>query len=105
MQIQISTNDKEFAGVDEGMVRDAVLGALDRFGERVIRVQVHVRDVNGPKAGQIDKQCTMEARLAGRQPVAVTADGPSVQQVVHDAAMKLERRIDNDLGKVSDRRS
>lgn len=104
MQIQVNTSDDQTKDVDEGMVRDAVLGALERWSDRITRVIVHVRDVNGPKGGDADKQCTMEARLAGRTPVAVTANGPDLFRAVDAAADKLERRIASDLEKLEQRR-
>lgn len=105
MQIQINTSDREtYGAASEEMVRDAVIVALDRYEQRITRVAVHLRDVNGPKGGVTDKQCTMEARMSGRPPVAVTADGPDLQQAVSDAAEKLSRRIEHDLGKLNQRR-
>ncbi len=103
MDIRLNAADHESRGVDEGMVRDEVIGALGKHEHRITTVVVHVRDVNGAKGGKRDKQCTIEARLRGRDPVAVTADGPSLQQAVHAAANKIERRVDTDLGKLSAR--
>jgi ribosome-associated translation inhibitor RaiA len=104
MHIQVYAADSHTRGVDHDMVRDVVGGALDRFAPQITRVEVHVRDVNGPKQGAWDKECTIEARLAGRDPVAVTAAAENLLQAVNEAAEKLKRRIESDLGKLKQRR-
>jgi hypothetical protein len=64
---------------------------------------VHVRDVNGPKSGD-DKHCTMEARIGGRDPIAVTAEAADLNEAVTAAAGKLQRKIQSDLERLSNRR-
>lgn len=103
MQIQINAADPQTRHVDEEMVRSAVHQALGRFAERITRVEVHVKDVNGPKSG-LDKHCMMEARLAGLDPMTVTAEAESLRSAVTAAARKLERVIDSDLAKRNPRR-
>ena len=84
-------------------VEAAVTGAVQRWGERVIRVQVHLTDENSVKGGSRDKRCMMEARLNGRPPLAVTAQAATLQQAIDGAAEKLERSIDSALGQLQDR--
>jgi hypothetical protein len=47
----------------------------------------------------------MEARLEGRQPVAVTHQAASMDQAVEGAAHKLARLIENTLGRLHDQAS
>lgn len=98
MQIQINAADPETRHIDAEMVRAEINDALERFAHQITRVEVHIKDVNGPKAGN-DKQCTMEARLAGLGPMVVTADAPDVSAAVTSAAGKLQRLLEHDLGK------
>ncbi|MBK6410293.1 MAG: hypothetical protein IPF78_11480 [Flavobacteriales bacterium] len=42
--------------------------AMAHFDERLTRVEVHLRDVNGDKFGERDHECMMEARLRGLNP-------------------------------------
>jgi len=72
--------------------------ALERYSDRISRVEVHVSDENGTKRGEDDKRCMMEVRLEGRQPMAVTSHGASVDIAVHSAAAKLTRLIEHTLG-------
>lgn len=101
MQVQVST-DRNINGSDslseriEGMVG----GALERFADQVTRVEVHLSDENSrEKAGNDDKRCVMEVRLAGRQPVAVTHHAASVELAVDGAAEKMKRLLDSTLGR------
>jgi ribosome-associated translation inhibitor RaiA len=103
MQIQVNAADAQTRDVDEEMVRNEVLKAMERFASRITRIEVHVKDVNGPKSGD-DKQCTMEARLAGLDPMTVTADAPDVRSAVISAAGKLQRKVQSDLEKRGSKR-
>ncbi len=78
--------------------------SLGRFSEQVTRVEIHVRDVNGDKAGADDKQCLFEARLAGRRPVSVRERAGTLHQAIEGAARKMERRLASTLGKLAARR-
>ncbi|HET9462626.1 MAG TPA: HPF/RaiA family ribosome-associated protein [Thiobacillus sp.] len=103
MQIQFNT-DESVDGRDVlgRHAEDVVRRALDRFGDDVTRVEIHLSDVNGQKAGENDKRCLMEARVAGLQPIAVTEQANSLHQAIDGAAQKLKRSLDSALGKVGD---
>jgi ribosome-associated translation inhibitor RaiA len=47
----------------------------------------------------------MEARLAGRQPIAVTEEAATLDLAVDGAADKLARLIEHTLGKLHDSKS
>jgi ribosome-associated translation inhibitor RaiA len=98
MHIQINTADPQTRNSDEEMIRTEVESALERFAERITRVEVHVKDTNAAKGG-VDKHCTIEARLSGLDPIAVTTEAADVQSAVSSAAGKLQRRISSDLDK------
>jgi ribosome-associated translation inhibitor RaiA len=82
-------------------VESIVHDALDRFGERITRVEVHLNDVNGAKPGDRDKRCLMEARLSGLKPIAVSHRAPTLREAMEAAADKLERAVDRMLGRVT----
>ncbi len=105
MKIQINTNssvkgDQRLEEIAQGIVKDT----LERFRNDVTRVEVHLRDVNRQKGGSDDKQCTMEARIQGRKPTAVTHNAGNVEDALQGAAGKLERALDSELGKLKDHR-
>lgn len=105
MRIQINT-DHNIEGHEAlaDHLRAIVETALSRFGERITRVEVHLSDQNGDKFGRTDKRCVMEARLAGRQPIAVTNEAATVDEAVDGAAGKLTRLIETTLGRLHDER-
>lgn len=105
MQIQVNTDDHIVGRIELAeSVRDQVAAALDRFGDRITRVEVHLRDANARKAGGRDKECTIEARLTGRDPIAVSEAADSLGQAITGAAEKIERLIESSLGRIRDSR-
>jgi len=106
MQIQINT-DSNIEGHEDLATRvsDEVKSVLKRFSDHITRVEVHLSDENSDKkGGSNDMRCVMEARLEGRQPVAVTHHGATVDQAVDGAAGKLTRLIDSTLGRLRDQK-
>jgi len=103
MQIQINS-DRNIQGHQEmsSQITGVVESALGRFNAHITRVEVHVSDENGDKTSKNDMRCMMEARLEGRQPVAVTEQAATLDQAVDGAADKLARMLDSILGQQRD---
>jgi hypothetical protein len=106
MQVQVNT-DRHIPGREAlaNQVRSVVEGALGRFHDQITRVEIHLSDEDGDKRGQGDKRCVIEARLEGRQPVAVTRQAATVEEAVDEAAGALARLIESTLGRLQDERS
>lgn len=104
MHIEVTT-DKNVDGSEELIDRIVadVDAALARFREQLTRVEVHIADENAGKGGRTDKRCTLEARPAGQQPVAVTDRGATVDEACRGALRKLGNVLDRRSGR-SDRR-
>ena len=105
MQVLVNS-DNHIKGTESltQRVDSIVAAAVDRFADRITRVEVHLNDVNGPeKSGDRDKRCMMEARLNGRAPIAVTNFAANQNLAFRGAAEKLERALDHAFGKL-DRR-
>jgi ribosome-associated translation inhibitor RaiA len=104
MQIQVNTDDHVQGG--EGLaqwVRDEATSRLARFKDYVTRLEVFLTDVDGGKSGVNDKRCRLEARLAGRQPVTVTAEADKMAGAFIGAVDKLASALGTDLGRAKDR--
>lgn len=87
-------------------IEDTVRDVLDRFLDKLTRVEVHLSDENSDqKSGSSDMRCLLEARVAGLQPVAVTEVAETVDQAVEGAARKMRRSLDSTLGKLQQRRT
>ncbi|CDH45204.1 MAG: HPF/RaiA family ribosome-associated protein [Candidatus Competibacteraceae bacterium] len=107
MQIQINT-DRNIEGHEAlaAQVSGVVESTLSRFSDHITRVEVHLSDENSDKKGGNDNmRCLMEARLEGRQPVAVTHQAATLDQAVDGAADKLARLIESTLGRLRDHKS
>jgi len=102
MQIQINT-DRSIEGNEAltAQVSGVVEAALSRFSDHITRVEVHPSDENADKSGQHDNRCMMDARLEGRQPVAVTHTAAILDQAVSGATDKLARMIESTLGRAA----
>jgi hypothetical protein len=98
MQIQVNT-DHNIEGRETlaAWIRGTVETALDRDSDHITRVEVHLTDEDGHKSGQNDKCCVMEARLEGRQPIAVSDRSATLEQAVNGATGKLARLVESTL--------
>jgi ribosome-associated translation inhibitor RaiA len=99
VQIQINT-DNNLDGDQEmkAEVHETVSHRLERFAERLTRVEVHLSDVNAHKGG-LDIRCVIEARPSGMQPVIAEELAEDVPKATRGAADKLVRALDTRFGK------
>ncbi|MBP9904555.1 MAG: HPF/RaiA family ribosome-associated protein [Rhodoferax sp.] len=104
MQVQINTDNNMAGGesLSKWMTQE-ITTRLNRFGDDLTRIEVHLADLDGSKQGNNDKRCRIEARLAGRQPVSVTDEADKFAQAFSGAVDKLLRMLDTDLGRLNDR--
>jgi ribosome-associated translation inhibitor RaiA len=105
MQIQINT-DSNIKGRDKlaAYVTSAVESALNRFRERLTKVDLHLSDDDGHKGAPNDKRCMMDARIKGRQPIVVTHQAPTMNEAVNGAIHKLTRSIESTLERLQEHR-
>ncbi|MCK0147236.1 HPF/RaiA family ribosome-associated protein [Arenibacter sp. F26102] len=74
--------------------------ALERFESHISRIEVHLKDENGKKDGFNDISCLLEARLEGRQPIAVTNQANTVDLAVTGAIDKVKSALETIVGKI-----
>ncbi|CAN5831513.1 HPF/RaiA family ribosome-associated protein [soil metagenome] len=101
MTIQLNA-DKSLT-IHEGFgdqIKDLLTEELSRFTEHISRLEVHLSDENGSKPGLKDKRCMIEARLQGRQPIAVTALNSTYELAVNNAVDKLTTSMDTIFGRM-----
>jgi len=96
MQIQIHSAGIDNSDAVNERLREEVEAALKLWRERVTRVEAHLHDDNGPKAGK-DKRCVLEIRLAGHPSMAVEATAIDLYQAITQAAGKAERAVRHKL--------
>jgi hypothetical protein len=105
MHIEVSTdNSIDWSEALTNHIKGLLKNALVHFDDQITRVEVHLSDTNAGKTGRDDKHCMIEARLEGRQPMAVKHTAATLDQAAKGAADKLKSSIKSALGKMSDRR-
>lgn len=100
MQVQINSDRTlKVHNSESAQLLQIVEDALQRFEERITRVEMHLSDENATKGGPDDKRCMLEARLKGRKPQAVSHLASTFILAVEGAAEKLARSIQSDVGR------
>ena len=101
MLIQLNTDNSVDSGdVTMPEVESDLERALARFSSQITRIEVHFRDANAEKSGASDKECMLEARLAGQDPTAVTHAAATLSAAFHGARDKLVRVLDKRVAKL-----
>lgn len=96
MQIQINTdNHIENSERLTNFFSNEVRNELERFDKLIIRVEVHFGDENSEKFGKNDKRCLIEARIAKKEPIAVTDYADTIEKSFYNALKKVKRVLDN----------
>ncbi|MFO7592386.1 MAG: HPF/RaiA family ribosome-associated protein [Acidimicrobiia bacterium] len=105
--MQIQVNSDKNVDAREELVRQVeadVDAALSRFNDRLTRVEVHVGDESAGRSSGADMRCTIEARPAGQQPVAVTHHADTLDEAYRGAAQKLQKLLASKFDRLEDRK-
>ncbi|MBY0542352.1 MAG: HPF/RaiA family ribosome-associated protein [Sphingobacteriaceae bacterium] len=101
MTIQLNTDKnltihKEY----ENQINEVINQNLSRFDDLVTRLEVHFTDENGSKDGLEDKRCLLEARITGKEPVAVSHFDKNYDLALVGALAKLKSKLETISGKL-----
>jgi hypothetical protein len=101
MKIQFNT-DKTITGNEENedYFTTLINDGLKRHESHISRIEAHISDENGSKKGVDDIRCLLEARIEGRQPLAVTCDADTVEKSVSGAIDKLKSSLETTMGRL-----
>jgi hypothetical protein len=101
MQVRVDVDD-HIDGSEELLIRveGVVVGSLDRFEDRISRVEVHLAQLSHPRAGHA-MCCRMEAFAGALKPIAVSHEGLTLTEAIHAAAAKLHRAVATALNRTS----
>ena len=101
MQIQINSDHHILASPAlAARIQELVRGSLERYSDRITRVEVHLNDLNSAKGGDADKRSLMEARVSGVGPIDVMHEAAALELAIDGAMEKLERAIEHRLGRI-----
>ena len=77
-----------------------VAETLKRFEDKVTGLEIHLGDENSDKFGTDDKRCSIEARIAGHQPVAAVHHADTIDKAVNGATAKIKRVLETTFDKM-----
>lgn len=101
------TTDNYIRGSEglRGHIATILEDALEKYGDRVTRVEVSLTDENSDKKqGSDDLRCFFEARLAGMPPVTVSCQAPSMDVAIDGAVEKLLHALEHRVDKQTQRK-
>lgn len=103
MIVQINT-DKTIIGDQRSQeyFTSMIEDKFKRFEPHITRIEMHLSDQDGRKEGFNDLQCLLEARMEGRDPLAVTCKSDSLERAVTGAIDKLKASLDSTIGRMKD---
>lgn len=105
VQIQIRTDNNINVNDSRATeLKGIVTHAMRHCSNHITRIEMHLSDVNGAKAGDNDKSCVMEVRLQHKKPIAATEESNTVSESVKGAADKLARMVKSTLERAADKR-
>lgn len=101
MTIQLNTDKNLTIHQEyEDKIKSAINDGLARFDDLITRLEVHLSDENGSKDGLEDKRCLLEARISGKEPIAVTNLGNNYDLALSGAITKLKSKLETIAGKL-----
>ena len=95
MKIQFNT-DKSISGNEKNQdyFTAMISEALTNYEDHITRVEVHLSDENG------NMRCLLEARIEGKQPIAVSCQDNTVELAVSGAIDKLSASLETIFGRL-----
>ena len=101
MNIEIRT-DKNIQNSERliNYVRAELSQEFQRHSERITHFSVHLSDENGPKSGEEDIRCMIEARPSGLKSVVVNHRSHNIDTAIHGAIDRLKRSLEHTFEKV-----
>lgn len=100
MLVQVNTDNRIEGSAEMNEAIEArVRERLSRFGDRLTRVEVHVRDVDGHRNGGSGIEASIELRPAGGQPQTTTDSGATPDAAVSGALRKAIDLVDRSFAK------
>ncbi|TXD48634.1 HPF/RaiA family ribosome-associated protein [Polaribacter sp. IC073] len=101
MKIQFNT-DKTISGNEKGesYFTNLIAEGLKNNESHITRVEVYLSDENGKKEGLHNMRCLLEARIEGRQPLAVSCKADTLELAISGAIDKLTSSLETILGRL-----
>lgn len=102
----IQVNSDKNINVSENFIAkisENLNSSLSRFDEFITRLEVFLVDENSERQGSNDKRCTIEVRIKGLAPEAVTSTADSIDLAFKQATDKVAQLLRNRTDKLKGR--
>lgn len=99
----IQVNSDKNINVSESFIAkitEVLNDSLARFDEFITRLEVFLADENSGRQGSNDKRCTIEVRIKGLDPEAVTATSDNIDVAFKQATDKVSQLLRNRTDKL-----
>lgn len=101
MRLDVKLRDPAYHPQQTEMVRRYTRLALARFGHRIIRAELVLEEINGPRNGR-DKRCKVQVLLSGLPPVVVEVTDVDAMAAVSRAVARATRHVRDSLNRHRD---
>lgn len=98
MQTVIHSNDFAITSALDSFIKDHAKKSMRVCTDRVERLVIRLKDVNGPKGG-VDKECSVEVKLARHAPIVVRKRSSDAYASIRQALGRASRITLRKLGK------
>jgi ribosomal subunit interface protein len=92
MQIDIQTQGFTLTDALQDYVERRLQSVIGSRDQRVLRTQVRLSDINGPRGG-IDKRCQLIIEIAGDRDVVVRDTSGNMYAAIDNAAGRIKRSL------------
>lgn len=100
MQIRVTVRGLRDASAFRELAESRTATALRRFERRVVRADVRLEDVTGPRKETVDKRCAIDVRLRPRGRVMIEELGDDVEAVLSVALDRLKLSVAREVGRL-----
>ncbi len=98
MQTAIHSSDFALTTALENFIHQQAGKSMKVCADRVERLVVRLKDVNGPKGGQ-DKECSVEVKMAHCEPIVVSKRSSDAYASIRKALSRASRVTVRRIGK------
>jgi len=97
LQVELESENLDVTEALEQYARDKLSKIEKRWDNRITRMRVYIEDTNSTTKGGNDKHCTMEARVAGIEPVVAETTADEAYAAIKTTVDKLTRALEHEL--------
>ncbi|MBA4015578.1 MAG: hypothetical protein C0483_00105 [Pirellula sp.] len=97
MKLSIFSHRMELSAETRAYLERRLMFAVSRFAPKIERIEAGLIDVNGERAGGVDKRCRLVAKVAGVGRLVVQDDDAELLPLIDRTADRLGRLVQRKL--------